>query len=271
MMGAVTRRRSWWPIAAALTLALVSPAGAADAPGGSPADSPATERARALIKPRAQAVLSSEIAGRILRMPMREGEAFHKGDRLVEFDCAWFSASRDAARAGLEHARAKLDSLESLASLRSTGALEVNQARADLDKAKAELQVAGLTVERCVITAPFNGRVVETKAHAFESVAQSTPLLTVLDDSDLEVALVIPATWLVWLKPGQVFLLALDETSHSHEGRVTRLGAQVDPVSQTVTVFGSLRDGDHDVIPGMSGTAHFTRPETPAKAERKQP
>jgi len=224
-------------------------------------DGPVAEQARVLIKSRSQAVLSSEIAGRIVRLPLREGEAFRKGDRLVEFDCAWFSASRDAARATLEHARAKVSSLESLASLRSTGTLEVTQARTDQDKARAELRVAELAVERCVITAPFNGRVVELKAHAFESVAQSAPLLAVLDDTDLEVSLVIPATWLIWLKPGQTFALSLDETTHGHEGKITRLGAQVDPVSQTVTAFGSLKDVDRDVVPGMSGTAKFVRPE----------
>ena len=228
------------------------------------ADTVAPEQARALIKPRAQAVLSSEIAGRIVRLSLREGEAFRKGDKLVEFDCAWFTASRDGARASLEHARAKLASLESLASLRSTGALEVTQARADQDKARADLRVAELAVERCVIAAPFSGRVVELKAHAFESVAQSAPLLAVLDDTDLEVSLVIPATWLIWLKPGQPFALSLDETTHGHEGQVTRLGAQVDPVSQTVTVYGSLKDADRDVVPGMSGTARFVRPEVPA-------
>jgi len=261
------RNVSLWPVAAAMAMANPSalPAVAADAP----ATVPPTEQARALIKPRAQAVLSSEIAGRIVWLPLREGEAFRKGDKLVEFDCAWFAASRDAARASLEHARSKVASLESLASLRSTGTLEVTQARADQDKARAELRVAELAVERCVITAPFNGRVVELKAHAFESVAQSAPLLAVLDDTDLEVSLVIPGPWLIWLKPGQTFSLALDETTHGHDGRITRLGAQVDPVSQTVTVYGTLKDADRDVIPGMSGTARFVRPELSTAPERK--
>ena len=70
----------------------------------------------------------------------------------------------------------------------------------------------------------------------------------------------LPAAWLVWLKPGQVFTLDVDETSHSHSGSVTRLGAQIDPVSQTIAVYGTLIAPDLALVPGMSGTARFPAP-----------
>ena len=251
---------------AALVLATALAAGpalAADsAPSLAPADRSAAaaepgEHARALVRSKFQAVLSSEIAGRILKMPVREGERFHKGERLVEFDCGWYAASQQAAQATLAHAQAKQNGTEAMAAMRSAGSMDVALARSDTEKARADVRLAAISVERCVIVAPFDGRVVEQKIHAFESVSQNTPLLTVLADSDLEVSLVVPATWLVWLKPGQPFTLAIDETSHSHPGRVSRLGAQIDPVSQTVTVYGDLVDPDRDLIAGMSGTASF--------------
>jgi len=236
-----------------LAAAIAMPAAAADpaAPG---------EHARALIKPKFQATLSSEIAGRILKMPVREGERFRKGERLVEFDCNWYVASQQAAQAALTHALAKQSGMESMAAMRSAGTMDVALARSDTDKARADLKLAAISVDRCVITAPFGGLVVEQKIHPFESVAQNAPLLSVLADADLEVSLVVPANWLVWLKPGQPFSVAIDETSLSHPGHVTRLGAQIDPVSQTVTVFGDLTDPDHHLIAGMSGTASFAPP-----------
>ncbi|MEI6558826.1 MAG: efflux RND transporter periplasmic adaptor subunit [Rhodospirillaceae bacterium] len=245
-----------WFITALLGLmavAAISPAIAADAPVPG-------EQARALIKSKSSAVLSSEIAGRILKMPLREGERFHKGERLVEFDCSWYVASQQAAQAALTHAQAKQNGMESMAAMRSAGTMDVALARSDTEKARADVRLAAISVERCVITAPFDGRVVEQKMHAFESVAQNTPLLSVLADADLEVSLVVPANWLVWLKTGQPFSVAIDETAHSHPGHVSRLGAQIDPVSQTVTVFGDLTAPDHNLIAGMSGTASFAPP-----------
>ena len=246
-------------VAGAVSVGAIGPAAAAEpavAPNASTGAAPG-ERARALIRSKFQAVLSSEIAGRILKMPVREGERFRKGERLVEFDCAWYAASQQSAQAALSHAQAKQNGTETMAAMRSAGSMDVALARSDTEKARADLKLATISVERCVIAAPFDGRVVEQKIHAFESVPQNTPLLTVLADSDLEVSLVVPATWLVWLKPGQSFTLAIDETNHSHPGRISRLGAQIDPISQTVTVYGDLSDPDRDLIAGMSGTASF--------------
>lgn len=245
-------------LAAAAGPALAADPGPSAAPAERSAPAAATgEHARALIRSKFQAVLSSEIAGRILKMPVREGERFGKGDRLVEFDCAWYVASQQSAQAALSHAQAKQNGTEAMAAMRSAGSMDVALARADTEKAKADLKLAAISVERCLIAAPFDGRVVEQKIHAFESVAQNTPLLTVLADSDLEVSLVVPATWLVWLKPGQPFTLAIDETNHTHPGTISRLGAQIDPISQTVTVYGDLSDPDRDLVAGMSGTASF--------------
>lgn len=258
----VTVNSSRWVQAVGLMLSAlsISPVWADDATKSqdrSPSTAVPGEHARALIKSKFQAVLSSEIAGRILKMPVHEGDRFHKGERLVEFDCAWYAASQQAAQAALNHAQAKLNGTESMAAMRSAGSMDVALARSDAEKARADLKLAAISVERCVIAAPFDGRVVEQKIHAFESVSQNTPLLTVLADSDLEVSLVVPAAWLVWLKPGQPFILEIDETNHSHPGHVTRLGAQIDPVSQTVTLFGDITDPDKDLIAGMSGTASF--------------
>ena len=101
---------------------------------------------------------------------------------------------------------------------------------------------------------------VEGSMAYIETVAQHTPLLGVLDDADPDVALVVPAAWLVWLKPGQPFTLDVDETGRSYPGRITRLGAQVDPVSQTVTIYGTPTDSDRTLVSGMSGTARFPAP-----------
>ncbi len=218
------------------------------------------KQVRAVVQPRQQAMLSSEIAARIERLSLREGERFKKGERLVEFDCRNYRFALAAAKATVDRAQAKLSTEQTLAAHHSSGALEVALARSDADKARAELNATSLAVEHCTIPAPFDGRVVELKARAFETVAPHTPLLGILDDSDPEVAMVVPALWLSWLKPGQPFQLVIDETTHTHPGKIIRLAAQIETVSQTITAYGALADPDRDLVSGMSGNAHFQEP-----------
>jgi membrane fusion protein, multidrug efflux system len=96
--------------------------------------------------------------------------------------------------------------------------------------------------------------------HAYESVAVGTPLLTILDDHELEVAMVVPAAWLGWLAPGKRFALSLDGSSRASRGELTRLGAQVDPVSQTLTVYGVVTEPTAGLMPGLTATVSFAPP-----------
>ncbi len=97
-------------LAFSLLLAItVVPAFAADLP------SQATDQVRALVKARHQAMLSSEIAGRIVHLDIHRGETFKKGERLVEFECARFQAAQGAAKAELDHAQVRLSGMSGAA------------------------------------------------------------------------------------------------------------------------------------------------------------
>ncbi|CAK0751967.1 putative RND family efflux transporter, MFP subunit [Azospirillaceae bacterium] len=240
------------PLAKAADSISSSPSGAlVNAAGG---------EVRAVIKARHQATLSSEIAGRITRLSLREGDRFTKGDKLVEFDCEALLATLGVVKSSLGRAQARLEGLSGLAAHHAAGSMDLALARADLEKARFEVRGASVAVDHCAITAPFSGLVVELKARVYETVAPNTPLLTILNDSGLEVSLVFPPTWLAWLKLGQRFSLDIDETRQVHIGKIVRLGAQIDPISQTIAAYGELDTVDRTIISGMSGTVRFVRP-----------
>jgi multidrug resistance efflux pump len=118
-------------------------------------------------------------------------------------------------------------------------------------------------VERCVVKAPFAGVVVTRLARPHESVTAGQQLLTILDDSRLEVRVVVPSVWLRWLEPGMRFVLHVDETARQYDAVLDRIGARVDPVSQTVEIFGSLTERPPELVVGMSGSALFPRRPEP--------
>ncbi|WP_161958699.1 efflux RND transporter periplasmic adaptor subunit [Ferruginivarius sediminum] len=216
--------------------------------------------ARGLVEPRAEAVLSSEIAGRIVKLPFDEGDAFEEGDLLVGFDCAAYKAQLAVAEAELEAARKKLENSRKLARLNSIGDLEVGLAEVAVDQAEATVRGKRLVVERCRLTAPYDGKVVARPVNRYESVGQDQELLSVIALGAPEVRLIVPSRWVAWLAPGAGFELKVDETGAVYPGVVERVGARIDPVSQTVQVIGRFAAETPDLIPGMSGTARF-RPD----------
>jgi RND family efflux transporter MFP subunit len=222
------------------------------------ASATAVERkARGVLRARDQAVLSSELAGRIVEMPYTDGQDFSKGDVLVRFDCSAYQAQLNAAQAAVRAAREELNHNKQLAALNSVGRFQVALAEARQAQAQAEAQVYQVQVKRCSVSAPFNGRVVQRKVHLHESVAGGTPLLEIVDNRTLEVHLLVPSSWLGSLKQGERFEFIPDETGRPLQVEIKRLGARIDEGSQTLLLIGTLPQDASGLLAGMSGSARF--------------
>jgi len=226
--------------------------------------SPSTDgyEARALIQADAEVTLSSEIPGRIIELSLREGDRFKKGQTLLRFDCRAHEGRLRMAQAALKAARLKLDNQKKRVELDAAGALEVGLAEAEVERALGDVETTGFSVDRCHIRAPFDGRLVALATHRHETVAVGAPLMRILDDSRMEIKIVVPSQWLSWLIPGARFEMRVDETGGIVEGEVARVGAVVDAVSQSVPVFSVLSAPGDDLVSGMSGIARFTGPPT---------
>ena len=69
--------------------------------------------------------------------------------------------------------------------------------------------------------------------------------------------MIVPSRAAARVKAGDAFALSVEETGEVVRGHVVRVGAAVDPVSQTLKVVGALDAAGGTVLPGMSGKADF--------------
>lgn len=238
--------------ALALALAALLAAGTAQAADDA--------RVRGLIGAKQHAVLSSQLAGRLVRLDAQAGDRIRKGQVLAALDCDVQRAQTAEHKAELAAAETALSVQRQLAGLKSGSALDAATAEANVGKARARLAVAQATMEMCDVRAPYDGRVVDRRTEPFQHIAAGQAVVEVQDDTVLEVELIVPSAWVAWLKPGSPFTLAVDETGKEYGGKLTRLGVRIDPASQSLKVVGELAGGLRDLLPGMSGTARFSPP-----------
>jgi RND family efflux transporter MFP subunit len=208
---------------------------------------------RAQLSPRRYTTLASELGAKINHLSVKEGEAFRAGQVLVSFDCSLQQAQLQRAKATLSGADKTHSANKRLGELNSVGKLELDMSEAEVDKARADVSLINTTLSKCSVTAPFSGRVAEQKVREQQFAQPGQPLLDIIDDSSLELEFIVPSRWLAWLKSGVPFQVRIDETGRTYPARITRLGARVDPVSQSVRAAASI-DGRHtDLMAGMSG------------------
>lgn len=213
-------------------------------------------QARGVLRARDQAMLASELSGRIVDLPFSEGQSFNKGDVLARFDCSAYQAQLNAARAASRGAAEELAHNKQLAALNSVGRFEVARAEAKLSETQAQAQVYQVQIKRCSVIAPYDGQVVQRKVQRYESVSAGSPLLEIVDNRTLEIHLLVPSRWMGKLQAGQTFSFTPDETGQPLQATVKRLGARIDEGSQTLLLVASLPKAD-GLLAGMSGTARF--------------
>jgi membrane fusion protein (multidrug efflux system) len=224
-------------------------------------------RARGVIRSINEATLSARMTGFISRMPLKEGDAFAKGDVLVEFDCERQVAESKAANASVQIQKKMLETNQELDKFSSIGKNDLLISASQVDKAQAESQALESVLRHCKLLAPFDGRVVSRSARAYEAVNASQPLIKVLDTTNLELDLIVPSAWLKWLEVGSAFSFKVDETESNLIGKITRVTPNIDPVSKTVRVIGTFSPDatrrNVKVWPGMSGSASFRQAGRP--------
>lgn len=259
------------PLAAAcLAAGLAGPLAAADLPKpppppAAPISAPAhggleKREIRAQLMPRRYTTLAAEIGAKVSRLPVPEGGSFRAGQALIAFDCSLPQAQLNKARAALAAAEKTWAANRRLNELNSVGKVELEVSEAEVAKAKAEVAANAAVIAKCSVPAPFPGRVAEQKVREQQYVQPGQALLEILDDSALELEFIVPSPWLAWLKPGYAFQIKIDETGKTYPAKVQRLGARVDPVSQSVKLSAAIDGKFNELIAGMSGKVTLTPP-----------
>ncbi len=215
---------------------------------------------RVLVASNIETTLSSRINADILRLDVRPGDSFRKGDILIAFDCRLPRAQLAKSKAELDSADKTLRARKSLAQYNAVSELEVAVAESQAAMARADVSLYEAQVSLCDVTAPFDGRVVALRVAPYAGVSSGAPLLDILDAGGLEVRLHIPSNSLTRVNQGSRFQVRIDETGKLYEAEVQRIGARVDPVSGTIDVIGHILEPDNNLLAGMSGTATFSQP-----------
>lgn len=215
---------------------------------------------RAQLAPLRYTTIAAEVGAKIKRIGVAEGASFRAGQALVELDCSIQQAQLQKAKAVLDAAQKTYSSNKRLDELHSIGKVELDVSEAEVNKAKADVAATSVLLSKCVIPAPFSGRVAEQKAREQQYVQPGQALLDILDDSVLELEFIVPSRWLAWLKPGSGFQVHIDETNKNYPAKVQRIGARVDPVSQSVKLSATISGRFPELIAGMSGRVALQPP-----------
>lgn len=213
-----------------------------------------------------QAELAFENAGKLIELPVRDGQDVVQGQVLARLDPRDFESNRDAQNAKLAEAKADFSRVTALFEADVTSQQEFDAARSRFQVAQANADRALKNLEDdSVITAPFSGTVAKIHVENFQNVQAKQEILLLQDTSTLDVAVAIPESGFAGNPRGRtdeerdaalnpvVFVSSVE--GRSFPARVKEFSPTADPTSRTYEAVVSIdTPSDVTILPGMTAS-----------------
>lgn len=119
------------------------------------------------------------------------------------------------------------------------------------DQLEAAASLARMQVERCVVSAPFDGVIAEVFVDDGEQVQPGLPVARVLDPNALELPLRIPATARGRVAVGDRVVVRRTVEGEPRDGEIVRISPEDAAGSRTMTVFVEVDDPAGELVPGL--------------------
>jgi len=217
-------------------------------------------QARGVLKAKDEAIIASGMTGRIVKSNYKPGQKFKRGDLLAQFDCTQEKAELAALSQAHETLSLRHQNQDQLYKAGAAGQLDVSMSRSEMQQAAAERDALKARLKKCHVYAPYAGIVAEKHISTYETPALNAPLYTIHRTATPTISIIIPSKWLRHVDTGTKFNFTVDETGDLLKGKILRIGAAVDPVSQTIEITGDITSPTKRALSGMSGLATFEAP-----------
>lgn len=282
MSGAMT---SWWIRfrrgAAALVLAAALPWVAACGGGATEGEPPAAAESRTatvrtvmpsletvvdrvelsadLVAER-RATLAAEVAGVVEAMRVEVGQRIGAGHLVAAVDTRALAQALAEAEAYHRQALAQHQRATALFEKRSITQQQLLDAVTAKDVAEARLASARLDLDKSRVRAPWAGEVAAKRVEVGDYVTPGQPVIDLVDASSLKVRAPAPAADVPYLAAGAPVAIRVDAfPGEVFEGRLVRLGAELDPRARSLDVEAEIANRDGRLKPGMAARLEVPR------------
>jgi membrane fusion protein (multidrug efflux system) len=206
-----------------------------------------------------QASLSAEVSGLVTAIHFDSGQKVRAGQRLVELNSAPLRAqlAQLEAQAGLAALNLRRD--EAQLRVNAISRSVVDNDRATLKSARAQVVAQKALIAQKTIIAPFDGKLGIRQVNLGQYLAAGSPVVTLQKLDPMEVDFTVPQNRIDLVKVG---VTVKAETSsvpgQTFDAIVTAIEPQVDPATRSLKVRARVANPDNVLLPGVFAVVHVT-------------
>lgn len=196
--------------------------------------------------------ITSNVTEKVVEIRFDDGQKVAAGDVLVVLDGAEEQADLTAARAVREERRLAYERAKQLESRQFTATAQLDERRAALRQAEAEIEAVRARLDDRMIRAPFDA-IVGLRDISVGALVEPGDRITTLDDiSIIKLDFTVPATYLATLEPGLAITVRTAAFGdRTFEGTVSGVDSRVDPVTRSIVARAMIPNPDGALRPGL--------------------
>lgn len=195
--------------------------------------------------------VASEVAGTVVAIEIPEGRYVKADHLLARLDDAQAQAALKVARARLTNASARLARLRSLRASSVSSEQALDDALAEFDTARGQVDEAETRLDKTRIRAPFGGILGLRQVNQGQYLDPGDPIVEITQVDPLELEFAIPQRWAGELAVDQVVLGTVGPCGQRFEARVDAIDPRVDPATRAVRLQATVPNPDARLLPGM--------------------
>ncbi|MBR1943954.1 MAG: efflux RND transporter periplasmic adaptor subunit [Alphaproteobacteria bacterium] len=207
-----------------------------------------------LLKANKEAIIKSEISGKIKEVLFTEGSEVSKGDVLIKFEDDGQRAEVERFEAEYALKQNEFNMNKTLYQQKAGSQKTYKEAEAGMKMAKAQLSNARFQLSRTVITTPFKGKIgiLKTPAHPGNVIQPNTELVYLVDNSKIKVEFLIPAKYIEDIARGQAVEITLESFPNKvFSGAVEAIDSAIDTKNHSILVKAVISNEDGILQHGM--------------------
>ncbi len=206
------------------------------------------------LKANAEVVIKSEIPGKINEILFTEGSNVKKGDVLIKFEDDLYLSEKNKFEAEFTLRKAEFERMDKLYQKKVGSRKTYDEALAQMNAAKAQLDNATFQLSRTVIKAPFDGTIGIMKGSVSPGniVQQQTELVDIVDNSMVRVEFLVPVKYIEDIAVGQNVEITVDAFKDKvFSGTVDAIDSEVDTRNHSILVRAIIPNKNGNLKHGM--------------------
>jgi len=218
------------------------------------------------------AELGFEVPGRIIELPVIEGQEVNKGDVLARLDPADFQTALDQADAEFRQAETTYERFKEIVERGAVSRQDLDIRKRNFEVAEANLATVRKALNDTRLIAPFSGSIGRRLVDNFVNVLAKQGVVILQDLTTLEVVITVPEqdwgradpTLTKEERAARIHPVVTLSTFPDREfpAQLTEVATVADPVTRTFEVIAAMDNPpDVTILPGMTASVSITVPE----------